>query len=66
LRSSELFGVAAVFALLAALLYATVLAAPAGAQRRAAPSHRALAARLLKLEPGRRLGGDTIVGVSKA
>jgi Ca2+-binding RTX toxin-like protein len=64
LKSSELFGLAAVFALLAALLYATVLAAPAGARQGSAPSRRELAERLLKLDPGRPLGGDTIVGVS--
>jgi RTX calcium-binding nonapeptide repeat (4 copies) len=64
LRSSKIVGVGAVFALLAALLYATVLAAPAGARRQWQPSRRALAQRLLKRDPGRRLGGDTIVGVS--
>ena len=64
LKSSELIGLAAVFALLAALLYATVLAAPAGAGRRPPLTRRALAARLLKLDPARRLGGDTMVGVS--
>jgi hypothetical protein len=62
--SSKLFGLAAVFALLAALLYATVLVAPAGAQRQSGPSRRAFAEHLLKLDPGRPLGGDTIVGVS--
>jgi hypothetical protein len=64
LKSSELVGVAALVALLAALLYATALAGPAGARRQSGPSRRALAERLLKLDPGRRLGGDTIVGVS--
>jgi hypothetical protein len=64
LRSRQLIGLAALFALLAALLYATVLAAPAGARRRSPPTRRELAERLLKLDPGRRLGGDTIVGVS--
>ena len=64
LKSSELIGLAAVFALLGALLYAAVLAAPAGAQRRSGTSRRALAARLLKRDPGRGVGGDTIVGVT--
>lgn len=64
LKSSGLFGLAAVFALLAALLYAAVPAAPAGARRQSGPSRRAFAEHLLKLDPGRPLGGDTIVGVS--
>jgi hypothetical protein len=63
-KSSELFGFAAVFALLAALLVPVVLAAPAGARQQPGQSRRALAARLLRLDPGRRLGGDTVVGVS--
>jgi RTX calcium-binding nonapeptide repeat (4 copies) len=62
--SSELIGGAAVLALLAALLYATVLAAPAGARRQAPPTRRQLAAELLRRDPGKRLGGDTIVGVA--
>jgi len=64
LKASELIGLAAVFAVLTALLYAVVLAAPAGARRLAAQSRPALAARLVKLDPGRRLGGNTVVGVS--
>ena len=64
LKASELIGLAAVFALLAALLYAVVLAGPAGARRLAEQSRRALAARLLRLDPGRRIGGETIVGVT--
>ena len=64
LKSSELFGLAAVFALLAALLYATVLAAPAGARRQSGPSRRAFAERLLKLDPGGRIGGNTIIGTA--
>jgi Ca2+-binding RTX toxin-like protein len=64
LRPSELIGVAALVALLVALLYATVLAGPAGARRQSGPGRRALAERLLKRDPGRRVGGDTIVGVS--
>ena len=63
-KSSELFGFAAVFALLAALLVAVVLAAPAGARQQPGQSRRALAARLLRLDPGGRFGGVTIVGVS--
>jgi hypothetical protein len=63
LKSSELIGLAAVFALLAALPYAVVLASPAGTWRQSRPSVRALAARLLKLDPGRSIGGNTIVGV---
>jgi Ca2+-binding RTX toxin-like protein len=64
LKSSKLFGLAVAFALLAALLYAVALAVPAGARRQAGPTPSELAARLLKFDPGRLIGGDTIVGVS--
>jgi RTX calcium-binding nonapeptide repeat (4 copies) len=64
LKSSELIGVAALLALLAALLYAAVVTGPADAQRRSPEARRALAAHLLKLDPGGRVGGTTIVGIS--
>jgi hypothetical protein len=53
-----------VFALLAALLYAAVLAPPAGARQRAASTRPGFAAHLAKLDPGGRIGGNTIVGTS--
>jgi RTX calcium-binding nonapeptide repeat (4 copies) len=64
LKSSELIGVAALLPLLAALLYAALVTGPADAQRRSPETRRALAAHLLKLDPGGRVGGATIVGVS--
>lgn len=64
MKASGLAGLATALAVVFALLYAAVVSAPAGARGRVALTGRALAVHLAALDPGRPIGGNTVIGSS--